>query len=199
MHLSARFIRGLSYKGKVLLFFRGVLVFDTFQFCCFSSLYHIEVGVLFWLSKPHCNLLFAICHMFSCYHNLPCGIMGARAGLVVGGHKNKQTKKKLRRSAPRCQKSSRAKRAGDGSSRRQSTTKRSLFFILHFNDSFLLKARAEVSVWAWCLLKGEPARWGELPHRLQLRFLLCFYNLWLEAVQHSILSSVAVAVVQRGK
>lgn len=73
-------------------------------------------------------------------------------------------------------------------------------FVFHItlNDTFLLKAREEVSVWAWCLLRGKPARRGKLPHRLQPRFLLCFYNLWLEAVLHSILSSVAVAAVQWG-
>lgn len=49
-----------------------------------------------------------------------------------------------------------------------------------------------------CLLRGEASTQGRAPSLLPLRFLLCFYNLWLEAVQHSILSSVAVAVVQRG-
>ena len=58
--------------------------------------------------------------------------------------------------------------------------------------------RKEVSVWTRCLLRGEASTQGRAPSSLPLRFLLCFYNLWLEAVQHSILSSVAVAVVQRG-
>lgn len=43
-----------------------------------------------------------------------------------------------------------------------------------------------------------PVRRGKAPSPPPLWFLLCFYNLWLEAVQHSILSSVAVAVLQKG-
>lgn len=78
--------------------------------------------------------------------------------------------------------------------------KNKAWFVFHIalNDTFLLKVRKEVSVWTRCLLRGKPARRGKAPLPPPPRFLLCFYNLWLEAVQHSILSSVAVAVVQRG-
>ncbi len=46
--------------------------------------------------------------------------------------------------------------------------------------------------------QGDASTQGKAPSPPPPQFLLCFYNLWLEAVQHSILSSVAVAVVQRG-
>lgn len=46
--------------------------------------------------------------------------------------------------------------------------------------------------------QGDASTQGKAPSPPPLLFLLCFYNLWLEAVQYSILSSVAVAVVQRG-
>lgn len=36
--------------------------------------------------------------------------------------------------------------------------------------------------------RGEASTQGKAPSPPPLRFLLCFYNLWLEAVQHSILS-----------
>lgn len=45
---------------------------------------------------------------------------------------------------------------------------------------------------------GDASTRGKAPLPPPLWFLLCLYNLWLEAVQHSILSSVAVAAVQRG-
>lgn len=43
--------------------------------------------------------------------------------------------------------------------------------------------------------QGDASARGKAPSSW---FRLCFYNLWLEVVQHSIWSSVAVAVVQRG-
>lgn len=46
--------------------------------------------------------------------------------------------------------------------------------------------------------QGDASMRGKAPLPPLLWFLLCLYNLWLEAVQHSILSSVAVTVVQRG-
>lgn len=46
--------------------------------------------------------------------------------------------------------------------------------------------------------QGDANTQGKAPLPPPLWFLLCLYNLWLEAVQHSILSSVAVAAVQRG-
>lgn len=46
--------------------------------------------------------------------------------------------------------------------------------------------------------QGDASTQGRAPSPPPLQILLCFYNLWLEAVLHSILSSVAVAVVQRG-
>lgn len=46
--------------------------------------------------------------------------------------------------------------------------------------------------------QGDVSMQGKAPSPPLPWFLLCFYNLWLEAVQHSILSSVAAAVVQKG-
>lgn len=46
--------------------------------------------------------------------------------------------------------------------------------------------------------QGDASTQGRAPSPPPPQILLCFYNLWLEAVLHSILSSVAVAVVQRG-
>lgn len=46
--------------------------------------------------------------------------------------------------------------------------------------------------------QADASTQGRAPSPHPPQILLCFYNLWLEAVLHSILSSVAVAVVQRG-
>lgn len=46
--------------------------------------------------------------------------------------------------------------------------------------------------------RGDAGTQGTAPSAPPPQILLCFYNLWLEAELHSILSCAAVAVVQRG-
>lgn len=157
--------------------------------CCFS-LYEIKGSVL--ISIPCRNLSFAICHMVSCF-TIGRRFLWCRGNpSCVCGLENSKTLEMC----PALSRKFKGKESGGQFKPLAIKNKAQFVFHIALNDTFLLKAREEVSVWAWCLLRGKPARRGKLPHCLQPRFLLCFYNLWLEAVLHSILSSVAVAAVQ---